>query len=95
MTSELRPDKPDPAKPARTRFGAFCPTCKRFSPIAVIDIEPSAGFSKLRRQLRVENFQSRKVTCDDPKCGHAFDVTVDELYLGEPDDTLPTRETFW
>jgi hypothetical protein len=94
MSNEPTATKSDPLKPVKRLFGLFCPFCKKFAPIGAENIEPSVGVSKLRDKLHLENFQHPPVTCDDPKCGHTFDVTVDQIFLGEPDGTLPIEETF-
>jgi hypothetical protein len=94
MSTERTSSKPNPLTPIKTLFGPFCPICKKFVPLAADDIEPSAGFSKLRDKLHQDKYPDQQVTCDDPKCGHTFVATVDQIYLGGPDGTLPTRETF-
>jgi hypothetical protein len=94
MSDEPRVAKPDPLTPTKTIFGAFCPVCKKFAPIGADDVVPSVGVSRFRDKLRQDNYQVPEAICDDPECGHTFVATVDQIYLGEHDDTLPTRETF-
>jgi hypothetical protein len=73
----------------------FCPFCKAMVQIGADDISPIAGFSKIREKLRLENFRHPPVTCPNQKCACTFDVDIDQIYLGSPDGTLSTEETFW
>jgi hypothetical protein len=82
-----------PLKPIRKIYGVYCPNCHKLFPLGADDVLPSVGISNFRERLR-ETFQEQTVICQTPNCGHKFVAALKKVYLGKPDGTLPTSETF-
>lgn len=63
-------------------------------PVGAEDIPPDVDIFAFREILRRRGYTAKWEHCPAPKCDHQTEAKLHLLEFGEPDDTLPTSETF-
>lgn len=81
-------------KPIRRQYGPVCPGCSRVIPVGAEDISPDVNILAFREILRQRGYAVKWEQCPAKNCGHSIEAKIHLLEFGEPDDVLPTSETF-